>query len=477
MGDPTLPDGVRRPPAEGLVGGAMTAGPKPFPWNILASLAIVGGLPLAVSAGGLPPCPETCGDITGDGVINLDDHAAFVDCLGVPPDSDPACKCSDLDGSGTVDLADFALIQPVFGRWSNEVPPGCTGTPVDPTEVTADLTAFRPQHRGGYAPFLRTAVAEADEEHVEFGPGIRIHEAGDVDPAGEDDLIEVVVTVIDPPGAAVSLRREHAALRAWTTRNRVPGSELSFVDDETAALPMPPGEASLTVWVEWVDGAGGLCALEIGPAGGPGALDTLVFHAFSSIVMALGGEGQVPSSPPDANSGTFVVAVDLYEAGYDVHMYDEDNVSSSGAGVVYDEVVNAIQHRGVSEVAIFGYSHGGGSTHDLSQRLNTNRGTIGAFEITFTSYVDAVRNSSDVDVNQELRRPPSSLYHLNHYQVGNIFQDLGLDGGPVTDSHPAPTGLNVETTAWGAGSTHFQVDDYVQVRDRIIADLGTTTGR
>ena len=33
---------------------------------------------------------------------------------------------------------------------------------------------------------------------------------------------------------------------------------------------------------------------------------------------------------------------------------------------------------------------------------------------------------------------------------------IGLDGGPVPDSNPPPTGLDVETTPWGAGATHFE---------------------
>jgi hypothetical protein len=438
------------------------------------SLLAVGLLVAPTLAGDPTPCASVCGDITGDGAIDLADHAAFVACLGEEPGSSQTCTCSDFDGSGAVDLADFVLLQPVFGQWSNELPPNCTGAVG--SNADANLTAYRPQHGGGYAPFLRTAVSEADEEHPDLGPGIRIHDLGDVDPAGEDDLIELVVSV-DPPGAAVTLRREHAALRVWTTRDRSPGSELSFAEDESQTLPIEPGQTTLTLWAEWADPSPGLCTLEVGPAGATAVRDAVVFHTFSSIAMALGGEGQVPSDPPDANSGTFVVAVDLYRAGYDVHMYDEDNVSSSGTGAVHDEVVTAVQHRGVAQIAIFGYSHGGGSTHDLAQRLESNRATIGFFDIVFTSYVDAVRNSSDVDVNQELRRPPGTLYHLNHYQVGSFFQDLGLDGGPVTNSHPAPTGLNVETTPWGAGSTHFEVDDYIEVRSRIIADLTALTDR
>jgi hypothetical protein len=182
--------------------------------------------------------------------------------------------------------------------------------------------------------------------------------------------------------------------------------------------------------------------------------------------MALGGEDQVPSVPVDPNHGTFVVGIALYGRGYDVHMHDEDDVAADGSGAAFDEVVDAVSHRMVDQVAIFGYSHGGGSTYDLADRLDNDRPGIGVFEIRATSYVDGVENDSDFDVQQELRRPPSSGYHANQYQVGSLA-DFFLDGGPVPNSDPPASGLNVETTPWGAGATHFVVDDYPQVRSFI----------
>src|SRR6185295_8776779 len=80
--------------------------------------------------------------------------------------------------------------------------------------------------------------------------------------------------------------------------------------------------------------------------------DRLMFHAFHSLVVALGGEGQVPSVPVDPNHGTFVVAIELEQSGYDVLMRDEDEVTADGSGPVYTEVVNAIQHRAVHELAV-----------------------------------------------------------------------------------------------------------------------------
>lgn len=329
------------------------------------------------------------------------------------------------------------------------------------------LTAFRPQDGAGYAPFPRTRVPEALEEDPAFGPGIRVNGAGELDPAGEDDLIELVVAR-PLANASFVLERGGPELRLWSTRTRLAGTELVFSGNRTAPLALPAA-GTLTLWVEW-SGAPGLRSLGLRALEPDALQDRLLFHAFTSRVVALGGEGQVPGVPLDPNHGTFVVATELYERGYDVLMRDEDEVDASGNGPVYAEVVNAIQHRAVATLAIFGYSHGGGSTHDLCERLDAFRGSIGTFTIAFTSYVDGVQNDSDTDLDRELRKPPASGYHANHYQVGT-FADFFLDGGPVPTSFPAPSGLDVETIFWGVGATHFVVDDFTQVRDFLQLNL------
>lgn len=336
------------------------------------------------------------------------------------------------------------------------------------------LTAFRPQHGAGYAPFVRTRVPEELEEDPAFGPGIRLNGAGDLDPAGEDDLIELVVERAFRESPLV-LERCGPELALLTTRDRQPGTALSFSGERSTPLAFG-GAARLTLWVEWVGLAPGRCALRLHALEPDRFLDRLVFHAFEGLVVALGGEGQVPQRPVDPNHGTFVVATELYQRGYDVLMHDEDDVTANGSGSVYTEVVNAVQQRGVTTLAVFGYSHGGGSTYGLCERLDNNRGGIGSFAIAFTSYVDGVQNDSDVDVDMELRKPPSSGFHANHYQRGTLA-DFFLDGGPVPASQPAPSGLDVETIFWGVGATHFVVDDFGQVRDTMLDNLEPRVGR
>jgi hypothetical protein len=289
---------------------------------------------------------------------------------------------------------------------------------------------------------------------------------------GENDLIEVVLrrnlTTMN-----FRLQRTNDSIMVWTTSNK--GTSITFVNAgglESDNLSFASGAQEMTVWVEWVGPGHGTVDLSVKESISGRVLDTVKFHTFHSIVIALGGEDQVPADPPDANHGTFQVAVDLYRRGYDVWMFDEDEVNTTGAGAVYNEVVRAIEGRFVTQVAVFGYSHGGGSTFLLCRNLNDNRANIsGTFDIVFTSYVDAVEDENgEMDMFQEQRRPPSSLYHMNQYQHGTLG-DGWLDGGPILAPDTADWELDVETTAWGANATHYDVDDFVQVRNEILARL------
>lgn len=402
-------------------------------------------------------CSACAGDVNGDGVADGADVQFFVDGLFEADEVGACCEA----GGGCFDTTSAACAGSWLGAGTTCAMDLCT---------TGTLTVYRPRHGSGYFPFDRTAVSPADKLDTARGPGIRLNLPGDADPAGEDDLIELVVSV-NPPGSAVALRRGDPALRAWLTPNKASETEVPFVGEVTDALPIAGGQSTLTLWVEWASASHGIADLELETFDGALTLDAVTLHTFQSILMALGGEGQPTSVPVDPNHGTFVVGRALYAAGYDVFMYDEDNVGSDGSGAVFNEVVDAVGQRGVDRVAIFGYSHGGGSTYDLADRLDAQRAGIGNFEIEFTSYVDGVGNNSDVDTSMETRRPPSTGLHANHYQHGTLFEDFFLDGGPVTNSIPAPTGLDVETTPWGSGCTHFEVDDFVQVRSFIELNL------
>jgi hypothetical protein len=111
-------------------------------------------------------------------------------------------------------------------------------------------------------------------------------------------------------------------------------------------------------------------------------------------------------------------------------MYDEDDVGPGEEGPAYDQLVNSINNQQESEVAMFGYSHGGGSVLDRSLLLNDN--VTGAesditepFTVKFTSYVDAIVNETAV---AERRRPELSEIPLESIRAEHRYRRRILEG-------------------------------------------------
>jgi hypothetical protein len=174
----------------------------------------------------------------------------------------------------------------------------------------------------------------------------------------------------------------------------------------------------------------------------------------------MGGEFQVPRDPPinPASHGMFNFAIEEYrEGGFDVYMYDEDDSGLWGEGPAYDEIVTAINDRGVTDVAIMGYSHGGGSTYTLAWRLEQNQiqgsgiaDITNAFWVPFTGYVDAIKDGGPQPF-AETRRPALSLFHCAQYQDNDAF----LSGDP--------SGGDDDINRTYLGVVHTEIDDHAVV--------------
>ncbi len=344
-----------------------------------------------------------------------------------------------------------------------------TGRCDGPFTPALEIALFRPGSGSAPAPFQRWQVPP--EEKVVPGAGIRVNgddddldglaDRDDPSVTFENDLVEATLTVdtpSPPPGYEYTLTRSNPNIRVFDT----PAKEGEILVSGSS-VPLTFSTGSRTVWIENPNGGAAdlqLAALRTSD-GSILATDTVHLFPITSVVIALGGETQVPADPPlePTNHGTFQLAITLYRIGYDVRMYDEDVVPASGAGAAYNEVVAAIQRRNVSHVAIYGYSHGGGSTNDLARRLDANRATIGSFTLDFTAYVDGIDNDSDFDIDTETALPPSTAYHANYYEhPGCGF--LQLCGGPIAG---AQLDVNVTATPWGASLTHFTIDDAPEV--------------
>jgi hypothetical protein len=333
-----------------------------------------------------------------------------------------------------------------------------------PVFACADLTAYRPQETScSYSPFAKTAVPDQYECDPQRGPGIRID--GDKNNA---NLVEVDINVT---GVNYILQRGDTNLRVWASANK--GSEIVFTNNQSSSLTSSLGSSvARAVWVEWVGDRQGTSTLTLKPASGTGPQDSLLFHTFHSIVISIGGETFGNNAQPNPSSSIWQVGSRLYDEGYDVYLHNEDDVAMDGSGAAYNEVYNAVHNEGVTQVAIFGYSHGGGDTYYLANRLNSDGTKIGTFTIAFTAYVDAIANDrlflGNYDPNAEIRRPPGSAYHMNYYRSSGIWStsEGGLHGQPTQSSRATDFQLDVLTTTKNAthstGSTSIDVLAQVQ---------------
>ncbi len=123
-------------------------------------------------------------------------------------------------------------------------------------------------------------------------------------------------------------------------------------------------------------------------------------------------------------------AIDEYRnSGRDVHIFVSGAVDPvNGSGPALDEIVTAINDRGVDKVALLGYSRGGGKVYELAEALDGNPAITRPFTIPMTAYVDAINALLALDPYAsypkplpEIKRPPLSLYHLNQYQLNSPY--------------------------------------------------------
>ena len=350
--------------------------------------------------------------------------------------------------------------------WSLEVnnPPIATG-------IT--MTAYRPQSETYSNPLQRRPVLEADEESP--GAGVRINgddddvngvaDRDDASVTGENDLIEVELGVnqLAPAGAEYVLRRTTSNINVWESASK----GTAILDDEEETI-LTFSTASRSVWVENPNGGTASLEFEARSTSDSSVLaaDEIYFFPFTSLVIGLHGEFQFPTDPVyGPNEGISYLAVDFHEEAYDSHMYVENEVEADGSGSVYDEIVSAIQNRGVTQVAIYCFSHGCGSTFDLSEKLDANTDSIGSFEIPFTAYIDGIENDSDVDLDPEIRLPIGTGYHMNYYQSSFLWW---LWGASIPEA-------DVDEEVYGV--THITITNDLNMQNAIHDELVSRVSR
>lgn len=326
--------------------------------------------------------------------------------------------------------------------------------------ATANLVAYRPVTQNfNYAAF---PITETDEISATRGAGIRFNGDDDNRNGVRDYLDTTPVTSADNDLVRVDALGTgttfvvtwNGPLTVWTSADKV-----SSVPKNGS---VSPGQS---LWVEYVSSThttGTTTQLQMTVSDGlSSASDSVVFHSFQSIAIAIGGNTQDPAKFGDPNLGIYTMAGKLYGTGYDVHMFAHGQVQSTGKGAAFDEVVSAVLNRNVDNVAIYGYSWGGGATYELSAGLNANKSLAPAgYKLQYTAYIDAIRHNS---ISAETRKPVGTAYHDNFFQR----KDFLLKGNTVSKAN----NINVTKTTWGKNLAHTSIDDNLTLQGMLLKNL------
>ena len=326
--------------------------------------------------------------------------------------------------------------------------------------ATANLTAYRPVTE--YINSAAYPISEADEASASLGAGLRVN--GDDDNANgvRDFFDQSPTTTADNDLIRVDVSGDGTSFTlTWT------GSLAVWTSDTKTSLiangaSLQPGQ---TVWVEYtseVHTVGTSTQLVLTSSDSDStATDTVVFHSFQSVVAAIAGNTQSPTQFGDPNVGVYTIAGQLYSQGYDVQLYAHGQVQKDGKGAVYNDIVDGVLKRNVNNVAIVGYSWGGGATYDLSNALKkTTTLAPAGYRLVYTAYIDGIRHSS---LSSETRKPVGTLYHDNIFQRKDLFPRGNTVLGAVN--------LNVTKTSWGANLRHVTIDDDPTVQQILTTNL------
>jgi hypothetical protein len=248
----------------------------------------------------------------------------------------------------------------------------------------------------------------------------------------ENDLIPLTIDITPLPGIEYRLKSTSSTpvVRLWESDLKG-GYPLATYTDMGVLI-----SNDITVYAEYISEGSAhetfiLSAIATA-TGQEHFSEEIVFRPFDSVTCAFVGEFEQAGDPVQSPGVNDWVITQLLN-GYDVHVWDDghdwwqsDDCDEWGNGPALDEIANAINNQGVTQVALLGYSHGGGTVYNLSKRLFYDGSTCiwyekpvtfpevihNPYQLVFTSYIDTIMNDRFTRADPEDRRPEDSLFHL-----------------------------------------------------------------
>jgi uncharacterized delta-60 repeat protein len=221
-----------------------------------------------------------------------------------------------------------------------------------------------------------------------------------------------------------------------------------------------------------------------------------------------GGHDVDPENgPPTAaehaatDSGIYKLAKDIREAKYEVVTFSEDPGNDKDtpwpdvgdpfhcgankqtiADHIKDKIAQAKKRQRVLQVALIGYSHGGGTAYWVADYLSkpANNPDISFYNLKFTGYIDAVRIPLK---NEEDRFPPGSDYHVNFCQTETDGKEWEPEGKKTAGDGPIYCNVDLDQLDGDPEDSEFVhfgpngIDKDPDVHKAMIWHLKNGTGR
>ncbi len=398
------------------------------------------------------------------------------------------------DGASIVDGADESQVTLEFTEASAVVVTVSYTTPDDDVcEDMCEFTIMAVNLTGhwtltGFDPVIQILFDEQAEvpDHLEETPGVGIRRRDSIlapgQPGDSEDMVELKVDLgglLSPPvGVKWFLTRDDESLQVWTA-TMMAGPQVGGEVFEPGELEKECLVAPGKLWVENVESGWSAISLEDRDAETDEvvAQDRVVFHTFQSVVMVLAGESGLPFIGNALAQGTTDLAMKIALDGYNVRLRAEEDVGFNGLGTAYDVIKRDVDRRSIEHLAIIGYSHGGGATHDLANRLAIAP-PASPFSLRQTAYIDAIKQGpnptdKDLETAPEIRLPPGTLRHINLWQTGDaILQGAAVPGSVIDINVNAPTPIG-----WGFSLIHKTIDDDGSIHADIKLEVITNVPR
>jgi dienelactone hydrolase len=199
-------------------------------------------------------------------------------------------------------------------------------------------------------------------------------------------------------------------------------------------------------------------------------------------VALVGGHRQTQADL-DAGNGVGAIANLLRassQLNLSVHVYAEyvsrrqrlrgiqPPILTMGQGQAYTDF-RRFYDQGHRRWAIGGYSHGGGITFQFAQRIANENPAVNPARLGFSAYIDAIQRTNADDhapapILAEVRRPPSSIHHLNVYELRSAVHGNNMG---------AQANQNIQRflTDNGQPIGHDNIDDQPALQDYIADEL------